>query len=274
MGKEYIIFCDESDTRGKYYSNFYGGVLISSSRYEEVSVLLENKKEELNFKGEVKWQKVTDQYLDKYTKLMSYFFDFLHRGDLKVRIMFRHNVTEPQGLSDYHRENEYFLLYYQFIKHAFNLKSMKSPEEKRIRIYFDQFPHTKDKIESFRSHLYKLASCERDFIKNRIIFHKEDLTEVKSHEHVLLQCLDVVLGAMCFKLNNKHKEIPEGKKRRGKRTIAKEKLYKHIYGELIKFREKFNIGESTGGSRDWEIPYRHWKFIPNGCKYNWDKAKP
>ena len=24
--KEYIIFCDESDKRGKYYSNFYGGV--------------------------------------------------------------------------------------------------------------------------------------------------------------------------------------------------------------------------------------------------------
>jgi hypothetical protein len=29
--KEYIIFCDESDASGKYYSNFYGGVLVGSS---------------------------------------------------------------------------------------------------------------------------------------------------------------------------------------------------------------------------------------------------
>ena len=29
--KEYIIFCDESDVAGKYYSNFYGGVLVGSA---------------------------------------------------------------------------------------------------------------------------------------------------------------------------------------------------------------------------------------------------
>ncbi len=29
--KEYLIFCDESDTVGAYYSNFYGGVMVGSS---------------------------------------------------------------------------------------------------------------------------------------------------------------------------------------------------------------------------------------------------
>lgn len=30
MPKEYTIWCDESIKKGKYYSNFYGGLLIQS----------------------------------------------------------------------------------------------------------------------------------------------------------------------------------------------------------------------------------------------------
>lgn len=32
----YYIWTDESDTTGKYYANFYGGILIDSKHYEEV----------------------------------------------------------------------------------------------------------------------------------------------------------------------------------------------------------------------------------------------
>ncbi len=77
--------------------------------------------------------------------------------------------------------------------------------------------------------------------------------------------LDVVLGSMCFRLNDKHKEIPPGKKRRGKRTIAKEKLYKHINGKIRKIRTGFNAGVNTGIIKEedrWSHPYRHWNFKP------------
>ena len=54
---------------------------------------------------------------------------------------------------------------------------------------------------------------------------------------------------MNFRLNGKHKLKPTGKKRRGARTIAKEKLYKHI---LLRIRCKanFNPGISTGVDGD------------------------
>lgn len=57
--KEYIIFCDESDREGRYYSNFYGGVIVGASNYERITRLLNEKKSELNLFGEVKWAKVT-----------------------------------------------------------------------------------------------------------------------------------------------------------------------------------------------------------------------
>jgi hypothetical protein len=33
--KGFYIFCDESLKKGKYYSNFYGGVLIDKSEFEK-----------------------------------------------------------------------------------------------------------------------------------------------------------------------------------------------------------------------------------------------
>lgn len=95
---------------------------------------------------------------------------------------------------------------------------------------------------------------------------KRDIGEVKSHDHILLQCTDVILGAMNFKLNGLNKVIPEGCSRRGKRTIAKEKLYKEILNEVETIHTNFNIGVSTSArgyeEPHWTSPYEHWKFVP------------
>lgn len=38
--KEYIIFCDESDKYGKYYSNFYGGAIVGASKCNITTFLI------------------------------------------------------------------------------------------------------------------------------------------------------------------------------------------------------------------------------------------
>jgi hypothetical protein len=95
-----------------------------------------------------------------------------------------------------------------------------------------------------------------------------------------MQALDVVLGSITFRLNDKHKIKPEGAKRRGKRTIAKERLYKFILKEIkrVTHKESFNIGISTGLSDNnhsrWIDPYRHWLFKPKGSKVDKNAFKP
>jgi hypothetical protein len=92
-----------------------------------------------------------------------------------------------------------------------------------------------------------------------------------------MQCLDVVLGAMCFRLNDKHLEKLPGRRRRGKRTVAKEKLYKFLLSRIRQIYPGFNIGESTGKGGDWSSlwthPYRHWKFIPKDHEIDDTKVK-
>lgn len=141
MGREYLIYADESERSGAYYSNFYGGALVRSKHIASVQSALEHKKQELGLGAEVKWRKITLHYVERYVELMDSFFDFVAADRIKVRIMFRQNVYVPQNLTKQQRENEYFLLYYQFIKHAFGLPySNPTGERIDLRLYFDTLP--------------------------------------------------------------------------------------------------------------------------------------
>ncbi len=127
---EYIIYSDESISRGDYFSDFFGGVLVRSRDIYEVTKAIEAKKQELNFLGEIKWVKVSVNYLEKYKEMMDLFFSFIKQGKLKLRIMFRDTNQVPTNLDRDHIANRYNLLYYQFIKHAFGLiHHCDSPKE-------------------------------------------------------------------------------------------------------------------------------------------------
>jgi hypothetical protein len=242
--------------------------MIPASQYQTVTDALNRRKAELNLFGEVKWEKVTEQYLGHYIDLMCTLFRLLSEGRFRIRIMFRQNAHEPVGLTSAHRENEYFLLYYQFLKHGFQLALCpEAANTPALRLYFDQFPDTKAKTREFREHLLRMLQ------DTPFVVRESDVAEVRSHEHVLLQCLDVVMGAMTFRLNDKHKQKMPGKRRRGKRTRAKEKLYRIILGEIRKLHPGFNIGESTGGSRTWSKPYAHWKFVPRDMVFHPERTK-
>lgn len=273
--KEYIIFCDESDKRGRHFSNFYGGLIVGASDYERVTHKLEAKKQELNLFKEVKWERVTDIYLSKYKDLVDCFFDEVAAGNVRVRIMFTHNARKAVGLTSAHLDSEFVILYYEFIKHAFGLSFIEpEPKGTRLRLYFDQFPDNREKRVAFEGYLLGLAQNAK-LKTTGVQLHQEDITEVRSHDHVLMQCLDIVLGSMSFRLNDKHKEKPEGQKRRGKRTIAKEKLYKHINRRIRQIYPGFNIGTSTGGSgaRYWTDSYRHWMFVPSNHEFHHELTK-
>ena len=244
MKKQYLIYADESHKKGKYFSNFYGGALVNYTELEKINKDLTLKKEELGLFQEVKWTKVTEQYLEKYIELINYFFEFVKFNQIKIRIMFRQNAQVPQNLTRKQEEKEYFLLYYQFIKHAFGI-DFCNPDRKNqvtLKLYFDKLPDTKKKNKEFKGYIYALNDF---FYTNNVHIYNEDIAEVDSKNHVILQCMDIVLGAMNFKLNNMDKEKLPGSNKRGKRTIAKEKLYKNILNNIKIIHPNFNIGIST-----------------------------
>lgn len=263
--KTYLIYCDESVSHGEFFSNFYGGALIDESQKDQIEFSLNQKKSSLNLTGEVKWSKTTEQYLEKYISFISEYFYLIRSGNIKIRIMFKQNINKPTHLTLEQQQNEYLLLYYQFFKNAFGLKYCGASSSNQVRIIplFDQMPDTKEHIDKFKDHIARIPSMS-DF--NHIIINRDEIAEIDSHKHVILQGMDVILGAMQFRLNKEHLKKNSDTGRRGKRTIAKEKLYKYILYEINKIHPNFNIGVSTGfrGSQNalWNHPYRHWNFKP------------
>jgi Protein of unknown function (DUF3800) len=264
MATEYIIYCDESESRGRHFSNFYGGALVSSEHIDEVRAGLAKKKNELNLFGEIKWSKISANYRKKYIDLIDSFFDLIEANKIKVRILFTQNIVRPRNLTKEHIKNQYAILYYHFVRYAFGLTySPKLPGGVRIRVYPDSLPLPQAQVATFKSYVARLSN-RSEFQARGLCIAPQDIAEVVSHDHDVLQCLDVVVGAMNFRLNDKHKEKPIGAKRRSAKTVAKHRVYQHINRRIRDLYPNFNIGITTGHQGDpanrWHHRYRHWRF--------------
>ncbi len=242
--------------------------MIPSHLVGPVSSELAAEKRRLNLHNEVKWKKTTQNYLDKYCRLMSVFFGFVQTGDVKVRIMFTPNSRLPRHLSRYHRENKYSLLYYQFIKHAFDYRYCDlAPGRISLRIFLDNLPGTPYQKNVFFEFLYSLNNFSKEFLTSRgarFFISEDGIGEIDSRESDLLQCLDVVLGAMQFRLNRGYAVINPVTGKRASKTVAKDNLSLHILNLVRSISPDFQPGIDPGvhPALRWRMPYRHWVFSP------------
>lgn len=262
----YYIWCDESDSEGAFYSNFYGGILIRSMDLHYVLNRLRARIQELGIdREEIKWQKVNRMMFAPYKSLVDTVFDLLEEDKMKIRIFFRHNQYVPKYLDRRQMNEEYSLLYYQFLKHAFGF-IYSNPTDRIIDLNFalDEMPIDELEKKKFKGYLVHLSE-DKNYKLAKIRVKDENVYEVDSKRFLPLQVVDLILGAICFRLNDKHRQKLPDMRKRGVRTIMKEKLYKHINFRIRQLRRGFNIGVSTGFSEPFEIwdhAYRHWSFIP------------
>ena len=103
----------------------------------------------------LKWVRITSNYLEKYKSFLDAFFDLVEQGHIKIRIMFTQNVYSPRNLDDYQIDNQYFLLYYQLIKHAFGLRYANPNNDLRINVslLLDDVPEKMTVQEGLAVHL-------------------------------------------------------------------------------------------------------------------------
>ncbi|HAQ34481.1 MAG: hypothetical protein CMF74_06510 [Maricaulis sp.] len=280
MPERILIYCDESVERGRYYSQFYGGALVRASDRQEVEQRLQDVKNRNNLNGEMKWSKITENYAEKYENFLSSFFNIIEEGKIKVRIMFRQNINVPPEYDDERVDNEYFLLYYQFIKHAFGLRywpGNNSPGEMLIAsILLDDPPQSPEKFDMFRNYMSSLSDFPV-FTSSGVIVPNQEIIGVNSKKHNIMQGLDIVLGGVQSRLNEVHTRPVPPAKRRSKRARAKERVYRVIKDRIWKIYPRFNVGASTatpnGYADRWSHSYRHWNFVPNRSSVDRTRGK-
>lgn len=242
---------------------FMDGALVKTTDIQDIEKKLNNQKQELNLNGEIKWSKVTENYLDKYIEMINLFFTYIKSVKIKVRIMFAQNAHVADKLTKQQTDNEYSILYYYFLKDAFGMKYSNYPPYKtkvNFSLYLDDLPCSKEQKEIFRKSLFR-----NNFGFQQKNVEITEFIEIDSKKHVIQQCMDIMLGSMNFRLNDFHKIKDESTGKRSKRTIAKVKLYKVIYKNITEIRKNFNIGITTGidgnQSNYWKHIYRYWNFV-------------
>jgi hypothetical protein len=278
MPERLIIFCDESVAKGPFYSHFYGGALVRAEDREALEREIAAKKGALNLNGEVKWTKITENYADKYIELVDFIFDLVESGRLKVRIMFTQNIHIPPDFDEEKIDNQYFLLYYQFIKNAFGLRHWRqgdNHETAEVSVYIDDPPQTHAKFGRFADYIASLSSYPA-FSQGGVSFPRAEVAKVNSHQHNILQAVDIILGGVQSRLNEHHTKVVPPARRRSKRARAKERVYARIKDRIWKIYPNFNVGASTGctnKSDRWLHPYRHWNLVAYGSTVDRSRGK-
>jgi len=180
------------------------------------------------------------------------------------------SVVTEVGITDeikWQKVNEYhYEKYLRIIDELFNLaqEDKLKNELGSMTLFLDEIPLRQNERDEFISHTRSMANDP--ILKRKGLKIADDgIVEVDSKQHLPLQFMDVILGAMRFKLNEKDKLKVEGEKKIGKRTLVKLKLYKHINARIREIYPNFNIGVTTPirvPSDSWVQVYRLWSFIP------------
>lgn len=253
MNKKYIIVCDESTKKGKNFSYFYGGAMLLESKYEMISNIINDFKTKL-YLNELKRIKITEKNYRDYIKVLELFFTFVKSGDIKIRIMFSPNdelLHLPKNLNE-----SYTKFYYTFIKNAFNIFYAK--ENISLRLIVDDLPETREQCNKFKRCLKDSLNNNNKINANKVNLKLDDIAEVDSKNHIILQCVDVIVGLVDFYLNSNKNEI-----KNSKRALAKLKVWNKVYENIKVIDNNFNILETTKpvfSNRGWKKVYAHFVY--------------
>ncbi|MCQ4034858.1 DUF3800 domain-containing protein [Kaistella montana] len=188
MNKTFNIYCDESchiENDHKPYM-FLGSM---TSAYNQIKFHNENIKEiktKHNFRGEIKWTSVSKSKLHFYLDLVEYFFN----TDLKFRCVGVkkdqiNNEAFNQSYDDF-----YYKMYYHLLNH--NINSLYS-----YNVYLD----IKDSLSAFKVRKLKNILNTKYGVFNNV-------QNIRSHESLILQLTDFIMGAISYHHNNEEKLNP------------------------------------------------------------------
>lgn len=185
MSKTFNIYCDESchiENDHKPYM-FLGSI---SSAYNQLKFHNENIKEikaKHNFFGEIRWTSVSKSKHHFYMDLVEYFFN----TDLKFRCVGVRKDKIDNGAFAQSYDDFYYKMYYYLLNH--NINSLYS-----YNVYLD----IKDSLSAMK--VKKLKS-----ILNTKYGVFNNVQNIRSHESLLLQMTDFIMGAISYKHNNEEK---------------------------------------------------------------------
>jgi hypothetical protein len=232
MITEFNIYCDESCHLENDGINVMtlGAIWCPKDSVIEISKDIKDIKEKhgISRYAEIKWTKVSDSKLDFYLELVDYFFE---RNDMHFRVLIIPDKSSLQHDKFGHTHDEFYYKMY------FNLLKVIWQKDSNYYVYLDiKDTNGNNKVKK----LHKVLCNQKYDYKYEVI---SKIQQVRSHEVVVLQITDLLIGAVTYE-------------NRGlKSSTAKLKVI-----ERIKERSGFCLKESTFCS---ETKFNVFRWVSN-----------
>lgn len=216
MKKTFNFYCDES-THLQRDRQPYMLISYVSSAFNQVKLHQDNIrkiKEKHHFVPEIKWSSVSKGQYAFYVDLIDYFFS----SDLQFRaiVVNKSKINIGDSLKAY--DDFYYKMYYQLISHKINF-------ENSYNIYLDiKDTLSANKVKTL--HTY----CNQFNINNEPI---RKIQNIHSHESLLMQTTDLLMGAINYHLRGFNQ------------VIAKNRLI-----ERIQTHTNLSLSKSTAKNSD------------------------
>jgi len=185
MNKVYNFYCDESchlENDGKPYM-FLGRISSPYNQVKRHTAAINDIKNRHKFGAEIKWTKVSNSKLPFYLELVDYFF----ATDLRFRVVGVRKAQINNEAFGQTYDDLYYKMYFHLINH--NIDSTCE-----YNVYLD----IKDTLSAHK------VTTLKDILNSRHGVFR-NLQNIRSHESLLMQLSDFLMGAISYIKNNKEK---------------------------------------------------------------------
>lgn len=187
MSKTFNIYCDESchiEHDHKRYM-LLGSVSSAYNQVKRHTERINDIKRKHNFYGEIKWSNVSGSQYQFYKDLIDYFFD----TDLRFRAVVVEKSKIDNGAFSQDFDEFYYKMYYYLLNHNIN-------SEYSYNVYLD----IKDTLSAYKvSKLREILNVKFGVFRN--------VQNIRSHESLLMQLADLIMGALSYNLNDENKKV-------------------------------------------------------------------
>jgi hypothetical protein len=239
---KFTIICDESSTNKKHL--IVGALILPRVNHPLLMEELKQLKHSLNLKweGEIKWSKISKRYLDKYKKIIEWFFSHLKANHFNFRAhVIDTHKKEYKKYGDGDREKSFYKIYFHLLLQS--IKRLAIEEEgSNILILLDD----KHNRYPFRLPVLKRilnSTIKRDLKLEKIVSNVEPRKSSGPRVEALIQIVDVLVGAIGY-VRNKFFEKPNA-------SEAKRQMVEYIEG-LLGSRLQYDTSAKA--------PFNIWTF--------------
>jgi hypothetical protein len=253
---KFTIICDESSTGKRHL--IIGALILPRTNHVFLIEELKKLKQSLNLRweGEIKWSKVSVRYLEKYKKLIEWFFHHLKANHLTFRAhVIDTHKKEYKEYGDGDKEKSFYKVFFHLLMQSIRRLAVDEDGSKVLILLDDKHNRYPFRLPVLKKTLN--ATLKRDLKLQNIVANVEPRKSSGPKVEGLIQIVDVLIGAIGY-VRNKFIEVQNS-------SPAKKEMLLYIE-ELLGAKLKYDTHAGASfniWTFDVEVPLKKRKLYKN-----------